>query len=221
MKFTPTLLLFLFIGCNTFEPAGERIHVNLNAPHLPVGTVEAVFDSFSRTGTRTGEIQVSYFPDNNVVCLEFRHELFSYYQFWTETNRQAFVSALERYKLDFEQRNLSRSNNRTRRAYGSVNAYVIWRMSRISGQGFSYPGIDIGYQFKNNAPYFSIIMRQASNESNYTKDTLFSNSNINIYFTRALADELAALFDEGFLRSLRVERPGASRRDSEVAGEEY
>ena len=221
MKIIPVLLVFLFLGCNTFEPAGERIHVNLNAHQLPVGTVEAVFDSFSRTGTRAGELQVSYFPDNNVICLEFRHEFTTFFQFWTEANRHAFVNALEQYKLDFEQRNLSRSDNRTRRIYGSVNGYVIWRTTRVSGQAFSYPVIDLGYRFKNNAPYFSITMRQALNESDYTKDLMESNSIINVYFTRALADDLAALFDEGFLRSLRVERPGASRRDGEVAGEEY
>ena len=203
MKFVPVLLVILLVGCSSIQKPKDPIQVDLRATRLTVGSVQGVFNTFSAVGTTTENIQVSYYPQDNVVCLTIRHNFTTFYQFWDKDNREIYLKALDQYKQDYEQRNLKKSNMSTRRNYGVVQGYLIWESTTISGQSFSYPNIELGYQFKNNAPYFSVNMREADNTSEITKNepALQQNTTLCIYLTRALADDLAALLDENVLQS--------------------
>ena len=203
MKVLPVLLAVLFVGCSSIERPKAPIEVDLRSSRVLIGSVEGVFNAFSKIGTTTEDIQVFYFPKDDVVCLEVRHNFTNFYQFWDKENRETYIKGLEQYKQDYEQRKLGKKNSSTRRHYGVVKGYFIWETSKISGQGFSYPNIELGYQFKNNAPYFSVNTREADNTNPTTapEPSFEQNPNLCIYLTRALADDLAALFDYDLLRS--------------------
>jgi len=194
---------FFILSCTTLEPSREYLEINLRGPQHPAGSVEVEFEAmFTRTGLEKGQIHVNYFPDDDIVCLVIRHNFTTYYQFWNKASREVFIKGLEQYKQDYEQRNLNRNNMRTRRVYGTVRGYVIWESSTLGMQGDSHPNIDLGYQFRDRSPFFSIQMQEAKNQNDVTYDSMKQSPIFNFHMTRARGDELAALFDQDYLQGL-------------------
>lgn len=189
-------------ACASFHPVKERTRVNLRGLKVDIGTTEAEFDKLvSIKDLKKSEINVSYFPEDDVVCLNFRHNLITYYLFWSKANRSVFSSALARYKQAYNTRDLPVKNMQTKRAYGTLRGMLMWESTKFSLRGTSHPNIDIGYHFVNKAPYFSFSVRETPNEDPVTKDNLPRNNNFNVYFTRAQADELAAMFTSEYLQT--------------------
>lgn len=195
--------IILLGACKTVQPQ-KRITVDLRSPKVTVGTAGAQFDKFmSFGGLRKGNIDVSYYPIDDVVCLLFRVDYISVYQYWSEENREAFIKALEQYKQDYNPE-MIRNNRKTRKLYGSVLGFTIWETSQFSRQGRGYPTVDFGYQFRDGAPYFTTTQREAVDENpNQGGGSETRSSGIVIvYFTRAQADALAVLFNQENLRNL-------------------
>ena len=69
--------------------------------------------------------------------------------------------------------------------------------------------VQLGYQFRDDAPYFSVNQREAEYKEEMSRDNNRTSTAITMYFTRAQAAELAALFDQSFLRTVAVP-PGAA-----------
>jgi hypothetical protein len=176
--------------------------VDLKSPQVSLGSIEIQIDKIFGGLTKDDNFIVTYFPVEDAVCIQYRHEFINFYQFWNKANRDAFVKALEEYKEDFTQRNFGKSSKKSKRHYNTVKGYLIWQMFSFTVQANGHPDIDLGYYFKSKMPYFTITQRET-----YYIDLESSNNNrktneIMFYFTRAQADILAGLFNQDFLNGL-------------------
>ena len=197
-----TLALSLTV-CSSVKTAKEPFSVELNSVRLPAGTVDAQFDRFLFIGgLKKDNITVEYFPREDAVCLQYRKDFITYYQFWDNDARDAFLTALGKYKEDYTTRKLGKGGRKTKRNYGSVESYLIWQSSSFTVQAKAPMNIEMGYFFKDNAPFFTINQGEADYEDPVTRDSNRTSQEITIYFTRAQADNLAALFDPYYLRGL-------------------
>ena len=226
MKSKRIVIIFLALSCaacSTIQRAEERREYNLRGQRIPAGTAEAEFFNVLVKGNlKKQDLTFTYYPEDDAVCLEYRHNLMiSYYQFWSRSNRTAFVKALEQYKLDYADRNLKTKNKmQSKRQYKTEEAFMVWETSRYSTFCFGWPRLELGYQFMNNSPYFSITQRETDNEEPVTKPDNTTSENVVIYFTRAQADEVAAIFDQTYLESLKPLPPPVRPSDS-IIDESY
>ena len=196
------LLIFLFSSCSSSPQSGrERVSVDLNSLKYEIGSVEVQLDKLLG-GLKKDTLTVTYYPADDVVCLYYRVDFTNHYLFLNESGRIAFITALERYKDDYEQRELVNRKSRTRRAYGKAPSMLHWETFSFTGAGQSYPEIEFGYFFKNGFPFFTITQPETENTHETTKDRVKTNTREIFHFTRAQGDELAALFDQQLLRPL-------------------
>jgi len=205
MKKILTILLVLSAlgACTTGgRTEKEEFIVDLNSPQIPMGGIDVQMDkTFPLPGIRKINVTMSYFPIEDAVCLQYRVDLMTYFQFWSRSGRAAFIKALEEYKEDYAARDLERRGGaRARRKYGNVEGYLIWQLSRYTTQAKSSVNIELGYSFQENSPYFLVNQREAyylvsQQESRDTQQKA-------MYFTRAQADELAVFFNQEYLQGL-------------------
>jgi len=195
---------FAFLaGCGSFPQQREKFIVSLNSPQVPIGDIELQFSAFMSLGKlKKDTVKAIYFPKEDAVCLQYRRELITYHQFWSYSGRQTFITALERYNNDYTERSLITQNRRTLRNYGVVEGYLYWQQFSFTVQAKANVNIDIGYQFKDNAPYFSVNQREAEYKEEISREDSRTSAVTTLYFTRAQASELAAVFDQAFLQSL-------------------
>jgi len=213
--FTIIITAFLICSCNTVPPP-EPFTVDFRASHHEIGKTDAYFTKIiSLGGLNKDDITVHYYPADDAVGLEYSIQLVQCCLFLDDTGRAAFINALERYKEEFEQRVLVQKKKRTREAYGSVEGFLAWKRTKISVQASGSLKVYFGYQFKENSPYFTITQMEASYDDPQSR-TRSQNSQITeIYFTRAQADKLAALFNEDYFKGLRSSnRPVGAGLDS-------
>jgi len=228
MKIISIILLILSLSsCNTIKKQAERaairnerFTVDLRSPQLPIGEIQAQFNNlFPMPGIRTVDIVVIYFPYEDAVCLNYRLNTYTYHFFWHKQGRDSFVKALEQYNADFEARRLREGrNSRTKSQYGTVKEFFLYwqqmQQARLTSIANGNMDIELGYYFRDKSPFFAVTQLQAYFES----PTFFQEDNdlspeIPIFFTRAQANELAALFDQDFLQSLApVRQPAAGSR---------
>ena len=204
-KFFAILLISFALGaCVTGNRTEkEEFTVDLKSPQISMGEIDVQMNkTFPLPGIRKVNVTISYFPREDAVCLQYRVDFMTYYQFWSRNGRAVFIKALEEYKEDYAARNLDRrGGNQARRKYGNVEGYLIWQMSRFTTQSRANVNIEIGYSFKENSPYFMLNQLEAHYENpleREPRDTI----QIPIYFTRAQADELVIFFDQEYLQGL-------------------
>jgi len=209
----------LLAGCGSLSRQREKFVVSLNSPQIPIGEIEAQFNAFLSFGSlKKDNLKTIYFPKEDAVCLQYRREFITYHQFWSYSGRQTLITALEQYNNDYTERNLNTQNRKTLRNYGAVEGYLYWQQFSFTVLAKANVNIDIGYQFKDNAPYFSVNQREAEfKEDTSSRDNNRTSSAVTLYFTRAQAAELAALFDQSFLQSLiTAPIPGLTPEPEEV-----
>jgi len=219
MKAIYLLLIALTLGaCATREKkVVEEFIVDFDSPRIEIGEIEMQFDRlFSIGGLRKAIVPVSYCPQEDAVCLRYKSELTTYYQFWSMDGRSAFISSLAQYNEDYNERILDRKIKKTKskQKYGTVKGYLIWQLHRLAIKAMANMDVELGYAFYDRSPYFTINQREAvftSSSRSENRDT----QNITMFLTRAQADELAALFDQEFLDGLdtpgRPLTPGIGR----------
>jgi hypothetical protein len=166
---------------------------------VSVGTATAQFERMFTTRLSPIDMEIIFHPRQNAVSLEFRYEYYTYRHFWDEASRGLFTAALERYKADYAARNLDSRFNRTRSAYGSTNTRLEWEAFSFGLTRGSSPGIEIGYRFRNDSPFFTILIREAKEDADPTAIETSESPQIVMHFTRAQADELAKLFNQTYL----------------------
>jgi hypothetical protein len=214
------IFLAIFLSCSSYKPPRKRIEVDLHNKPVNLGIIEAQLNSMiAKAGMKKLDIAVEYYPVDDVVSLRFRLDLATYWQFWDEINRKAFVEALSAYKTDYEMRNLTNKNQRNKRAYGTLLSYTVYETASFTMPDFGYPNLELGYQFKSNAPYFTVTQRAAKSENPLSGADDAQSPNLFMYFTRAQADELAVLFDAITLRS--VGSAPALSPDSGISSDSY
>jgi hypothetical protein len=206
------VFIALVFGACSSTPREEAFSVDLRSPRYAAGSVEVYFDRYMAVGSpQKGEVTVYYYPIENAVCLHFKLQFADCNQFWDKTGRELYVNALERYKEDYEQRKLTKGSKRTaRQTYGSTPGFFMWKRTAIALQAHGSPKFELGYNIKNRAAFFTTTQLES-----YYVDPIGRSRNqtspvIMMYFTRAQAEALAALFDETYLRNLGKPAGGES-----------
>jgi len=204
MRFLPVLLTaFLLTTCSSTKTVKTPFTVNYNSPHIFAAIIEAQFDElFSLDGVRKDVITVDYYPMEDAVCLQYKYNFSTYYQYWDKKGREVFISALEKYKEDFARQSLGKSSKKTRRNYGIVKGFLIWQMAAYTIRGSGEMDMEIGYYFREKAPFFTVNQRKAMYFLPETGVFDRESPDITLYFTRTQADSLAQIFDPWYLRGL-------------------
>jgi len=192
-------VVFLLLSCTSAEPANKYPNMVANVDPTSVGSIDAQFDRLFSARLNFTEIGVVFHPRLNAVALEFRYEMIRYRQFWDESARKQFVQSLERYKADYEARNLVNRYQRTDDIYGKTRGRLEWVTFRLARTRVSRPSIVMGYRFRMNSPYFAILMRSAKEQDVPNGESVSESPQIIMYLTRAQAEELAHKFDQAFL----------------------
>jgi hypothetical protein len=216
MRIMPLLLLVLMLGgCASIkrqvELAGQReakFKVEMKSPKVPVGTVEAQLEGMF-AGLKKVNINVTYSPVEDAVCLEFKRNTVTNYQFYDRAGRAAYLKALDNYNEDFDGRNLV-SSKKTKNQYGDTVGYLIWKLTRVSEQNHDSVDFSFGYLFKERSPFFTITQGEVIFEDIFAKrasDKYITNGEFQLFFTRAQSMELAAFFDQKFISALTTIKP--------------
>jgi hypothetical protein len=192
-----TALIVTISGCNTAgKPKTEDFTVNINSPKIEIGEIELQTETMLGLGKlKKQNATVSYYPREDAVCLMYRYEFFNYHQFWNRRGRLGFISALQSYNLDYDTRDLQRTTGKTLKKYDTVRGYLIWQQLSITVRARANMNLELGYAFKDNAPYFTVQQRSAEYIDETSKDNSKTSPNIIMHFTRAQAAELAELFE--------------------------
>jgi hypothetical protein len=211
MRFTLfVILIALVFGACSSAPKEEPFSVNLRNPRYEVGSTEAYFDRYMSIGNlKKSNVVVYYYPVEDALCLQFKVMFADCNQFWDKTGREAFIGALERYKEDYELRKLTKASKRTaRRIYGSTQVFFAWQRTKVGAQAHGSPKIELGYNIKSKAAFFTTTQGESYYVDHIARSRNQTSPVIMMYFTRAQAEELVALFNEEFIQTLRQQRPG-------------
>jgi len=195
------ILIVFSIFCSSCQTTGRQdsFIVNHRSAHVPLGEFEAQFHPFLSMGGLTKQtVKVFYYPREDAVCIQYVMNFFTYNQFWSRTGRQVFLSALQQYNIDYDERSLTRSR-RTIKAYGDVLGYLIWQQFSFSVRARANAKIELGYTFRDRSPYFTINQRETEfidpeSQENYRKSPV-----VTMYLTRTQAAQIAAFFDQDML----------------------
>jgi hypothetical protein len=206
------LLVFTVIGCKTIkrqieiaEQREPKFKATLRSPKVSVGQVEAQLDR-SLFGLKKLKVNVTYSPVEDALCIEFKRNTVTNYQFYNRTNRSDFLKALEKYIDDYDNRNLVNNNKTTKKQYGdSDEGYLIWKLTKVSEQYYANIDFSFGYLFKEKSPFFTITQGEAIFENIFAKtkdEKINTNGEFQLFFTRAQALDLANYFDPEFIQNL-------------------
>jgi len=204
INFVLPLLLIITLG-SCITPGGRErpkdFTVNLESTQIDLGQIEAQFDTFLGIGgIQKDTVDIVYFPKENALCLRYRRDFITYYQFWNAPGRAQFLYALHKYNEDYNARNFnSRSGIKELQSYGIIRSYLIWQSLSFTVQAKANMDIYLGYNFKERTPYFVTSQRDAEFVHHDTRDMDRTSAIMNMYFTRAQAAELAVYFDESYL----------------------
>jgi hypothetical protein len=196
------LAVFFAFSCTAVDPARRYPNMVANADPVSAGSVEIVFDRLFSSKLNKAEVEVIFHPRLNSVALDFRYEMISYRQFWDLPARLQFAAALERYKEDYEARKLETQYRKTKAAYGRTRGRLEWETFKFSKTYIAQPVIELGYRFKQGSPFFTTLMRSTKEDAPPGDNSDMESRQINMYFTRAQADELVKLFDQEYLMGL-------------------
>ena len=197
------LTTFLICSCSS-TPQAAPFSVDLDSPRFEAGSIEAYLEkSFSISGSlRKDAIPVYYYPLEDAVCLQFTVMYIRCNQFWDRDGRDAFVSAFERYRQEYEQRKLVKGNRKTRGMYGEAQGFFTWKKTAIGVQAYGYPKIKLGYQFNKQSVFFTTTQMESYYEDPNSRGRNETSPITEIYFTRSQAESLIALFKQEYLQSL-------------------
>ena len=204
------LLVLSFCACSSNKaavPVKEEFIVSLDSRQVELGVIEGQLHTTPLLPMlKKSGITVIYFPEEDAVCLRYKMELYTFHQFWSYSGREEFLKALEKYNKDFTDRNLKKGGARkSKRSYGTVEGYLIWQLAAITIRARANVNLEMGYAFAQRSPYFTINQREAEFEHAFDRSNNRTSSQIPIYFTRAQAAELAALFDPDLLSTILPE----------------
>jgi len=203
MKIINKVLIILALSviisaCNTTKSkVNEDFTVNLKSPQVTIGEVEMQFETLMGIGKlKKQNVNVLYFPKEDVVCLVYKFEYFTFNQFWNRKGRLNFINALQKYNEDYEAHNLQNNNNKSQKKYGIVRSYLVWQLASFTVQADGNMNIELGYTFKDKSPYFSVHQRSAVYLDDKSRDRNKSSPELTMFFTRAQAAELSSIFEQ-------------------------
>jgi hypothetical protein len=179
---------------------------------IPLGTVDAGIIRLFSSKVELMQVPLVYNPKTDAVTLEFRVQTTRYRQFWTRRMRETFIRALAEYEEDYTAHELPQGSvNKTARAYATMRGKAEWWLFAITTEYQGFPYMDLGYRFvtvagedgsKRRSPYFTVSQRKAKDIREQVPNKRAESLNIVLYFTRTMAQDLAAYFDEELLRGV-------------------
>jgi hypothetical protein len=212
MKYIKKLSIILSIcvtisACKTINAVrAEDFTVNMNSPQITIGEIELQLETLMGMGKlKKQNVTVLYFPREDAICLKYKYEFYTYNQFWNRRGRLNFINALQKYNEDYDARNLQRSYSKSQQKYGTVRGYLIWQQLSFTVQAYASMNVDLGYTFKDRAPYFSVYQRDTEYFDSRARDNNRTSPNVTMYFTRAQAMELAELFEQYIIPDLNLQ----------------
>lgn len=209
-------VVLLLLSCATADPRNKYPDMVADMDPFAVGAIEAAFDRMFSSNLAKADIEVIFYPRYNTVALSFRYQAVRYRQFWDAADRKLFADALDSYKIDYAERNLINKYRKTRSIYGKTKGQLEWETFKFSKTHLSYPSIEFGYRIRGDKPYFATLTRSAQEEpGSGDNSTLVDNSQINMYFTRAQAEELANIFEQSFLMEMLTAPRAADEENAE------
>ncbi|MDR1353497.1 MAG: hypothetical protein LBK05_09470 [Treponema sp.] len=204
MYFFPLLAVLVWggVSCASNKTAsfvGENddfLTDDSGAGSVALGNVDVgIIKAFSSKVAKESAAAV-YDGTNDIVTLEFQSAGGTHNrQYWTARARDGFIGALAQYEASYEARDLPRGflSSGKRNVYGKSEILIHWWALSFSNRSRGQSRLDFGYLFKDRNPYFTVTQNEA-------KDTYVNPKNnsaqVTLYFTRAMAQELAALFAE-------------------------
>jgi len=202
--FSIIIFVLALVMCKTPpRQVEEKFTVEMSSPQLPVGEIETQINrGFPLSGIRKIVVTASYFPYEDAVCLRYRSDFFTYYQFWSQSGREVFLKALETYNGDYSVRNLDARNKNSKNVYGTTEGFLIWQEQSFTRRVSANMNIEMGYAFNDGSPYYSVTQKQTFYDDPINDQNDMGSQEITMYFTRAQAQELALLFNQQYLRSL-------------------
>lgn len=219
MKYKTILIVILamsplFYGCSGVKSVKEEpFSVRLDSPKINVGSFYAQFERLMNLGSlRQVNITVDYYPLEDAVCLQYRLDFMTFYQFWNKDGREAYLKAIEQYNEDYTQRNLkAKGSKKTKTQYGFIEGYLIWQAAKYTVRAYAPVNIGLGYFIrtisKNRVAFFTVLQREATFIDEMSKNEKRQTGIMTMYLTRAQADELADFFNQDLLRELDMSRP--------------
>ena len=178
----------------------EEFSVNMESPQINIGEIELQMHPFMEMGgLKKHSVSVIYFPREDAVCVRFRRDYFTYSQFWDTNARLAFLGALKQYNEDYDTRNLDTVNRKSKQKYGVTRGYLNWQQFSYTIRARGNMNLELGYDFKNRSPYFTVTQMEAQYIDEVSRDNDMLSVAIPLYFTRAQAATLASIFEQEFL----------------------
>jgi len=199
----PIAILVLLITSCAVTPPAQPFTVGTSSASYKAGDIEAYFDNdFLKIKLKKRDVAVSYFPDDDAVCLQFKILNVDCRQYWSRAGRNAFTAALEQFKTDYEQKRLEKQTHKTSSIYGSAQGYFTWKMLKFTSLASGSPEIKLGYYLRDNAAFFATTQESVDYKLPDENRVMTYGETI-VYFTRAQAEALTTLFNQDYLEGLR------------------
>jgi hypothetical protein len=202
------MVMMVLLGACAAAPPPYQEDINVaNLDPVPLGTLDIGIIRLFSNSVELMQVPLLYNPRTDAITLEFRVQTTHFRQFWSRQMRETFIRTLAEYEADYAARNLPRgSTNKMGRAYATMRAKTEWWLFTITTEYQGFPLMDVGYSFQNGSPYFTVTQRKTKDVRESITSRQTSSLNIVLYFTRAMAQDLAALFNEDHIYSLIPER---------------
>lgn len=156
-------------------------------------------------GTRKGSL--IYREGTDIAGFECYYDSCAYAVQFAQAERNALISAFERYKKDFDEKKLKRKDSKSRQAYGFVGGYEDFGNIEASMMYYCKPKVYFGYNFIDGNPYFCIYVKKAENLAvDQKKEGGFKETiDQSYYFTKAQATVLTEFLSDENISALQGE----------------
>lgn len=126
----------------------------------------SVFTSKYFGGLKQSECVYVYAQKNDMSGFGANYQGAYYYVLLDDANKKILDSCFKKYFSDFENKKLQRDNKKSYKAYGKIKVRLNWGGAKSSCSYYANNVVaTVGYEFKENSPYFTIQMLSAVDES--------------------------------------------------------
>lgn len=144
-------------------------------------------------GIKGRQAEVFLIPETTKIGIQFYFQS-SWFDFIIDSQDVSVIAeSLTKYLEDFESKKLIKNKTaKTRVAYlNNGKCRVEWGTMKSMMNNYGDTKYHIGYEFKKNSPYFTIIIKDAKNIAQDIGTNVSQNSvEIQLYFTKAQAKHL-------------------------------
>lgn len=148
-------------------------------------------------GIKARSAEIFLIPDTTKVGLQTYFQSSWFNILIDQKDISLITDGLSKYLEEFEQKKLIKGKTaKTRRMYTEKGkCRVEWGTVKTMMNNYGDTKFHVGYEFKNNSPYFCIIIKDAKNIAQDIGTNVSQNSvEIQLYFTKAQAKRLAEVW---------------------------